>query len=685
MFTRSLAARRPLALVAAIVGFGLSTSMAGAAPATYTHTQTIPVPPASNYAGVGGGDGWGISLSPTSVYNVFHHSSQLTVACHRQSDASQCWPAKTVKDAGGNDFSSAGQSGTYLDQASGRLFIVGRRSSDETTGVVCFDTVAAEGAGSPFCGYTPLTGSGESTQPSMSNPLIIGGRLYALNPQNATGDTGGRNRMLCFDLAAQAPCAGQPYSVGVSGTVSTGSYPAPAATLLGTKAYFALRVDGAAAMHCFDTATNAPCAGSWPQPTAGIGPESIGGAFPVLSAAGTPTGLCLPEGPGSPCFTVDGAPLSVPANLDAALPRSSGWNGPAVTIGPRAYYASNEEQGGDSDRITCWDYLAGAACQHFPKAPTGAGYVYTVNPDPQRPDCLWVNADNGQAQIQNFDAYSGGACGTGAIRVISSAFVAPLAQCAPTKYLALRLVDPARSAYTSGTMTVADASGTPLPGATLSLDDTGTASLDGVPIDPSVGLPQFIIALTGAPAQQQAVTVELSWRADYDAACQTPGTLAEADPVPATPTPAAPAATPTPTPAPQGAVLAARAAPRLIGTARFGARSLRVGRTTTLSVAISNTGNAASTSGDVCVRLSPALVVLKVPKGVTVKGSVLCARRSAVDAGASTTVVRGIVVRGVSATRRASVRDGRDDGVSISGDTLRVLRLQTVRGGGVTG
>lgn len=682
MFTRLLATRRRLALAATAVGFGLLTSVAGAAPATYTHTQTIPVPPASNYAGVGGGDGWGISLTSSSVYNVFHHSSQITVACHRQSDASQCWPAKTVTDAGGNQFSSGAQSGTYLDQATGKLFIVGRHNADKTTGIVCFDTAAAEGPGSPFCGYTPLTPAGDSPQPSMSNPIAIGQRLYTLNPQNETGDPGAKNRLLCFDLATSAPCGGQPYSVGITGAVSTGSFPAPAIARLSSKLYFPLRVDGTTALHCFDTATNAPCGGAWPQPVPSIGAENVGAAFPVLSAAGSPTGLCLPEGPGSPCFTTDGAPLAVPASLDAALPRTSGWNGPAVTIGPRVYYASNEEQTGTGDRITCWDFLAGAACANFPKAPTGASYVYTVNPDPQRPDCIWVNADNGQAQIQNFDAYSGGACGTGAIRVISSSFIAPLAQCAPTDYVALRLVDPARSAYADGTVTIADASGTPLPGGqTLALDGNGSVSLGALKVDPAIGLPQFIIALTGAPAQQAAVTVELSWRADYDAACQTAGTAATPDPV-ATP---APTAAPTPTPAPQGAVLAARAEPRLVGRARFGARSVRVGKTTTLTVSITNSGNASSTSGEVCVRLSSSLVVLKVPKGVTVKGARLCARRGAIGAGSSTTVVRGIVVRGVVATRSATVRDGSNDGVTVTGDQLRVLRLQAPRAGGVTG
>lgn len=666
---------------------GLTAASAGAAPATYTHTQTIPVPPASNYSGTGGGDGWDIALTPDSVYNVFHHQGAVNVACHRQADASPCWPTKTITQ-GSAGFSSMAQSGTYLDQATKKLYIVGRRNTDATAGIICFDTVVAEGAGDPFCGFTELTPPGDANLAGQSDMLQVGRRLYVLNPQNTTGDAGARNRMLCFDVPTAAPCAGQPYSAGITGQVSAGQFPAPAATLIGGRIYFPLRVDGAARVHCFDPATDAPCAAGWPQPAPGISPEDVGSALPLLSASGAPTGFCLAEGPASRCFRLDGTALDLatdlPADLVAALPTTSGWNGPAVVIGPRVYYASNENSSGSGDRIDCWDFLSAAACAGFPKVPQNANYIYTVNPDPQRPDCIWLNADGGQAQIQNFDAFSGGACGTGAIRVISSAFIAPLAQCSPTKYLALRLVDPARTAYASGTVTIADASGTPLPGAAaLDLDGNGAVSLDAVPIDPKVGLPQFIIALSGAPAQQQAVTVELSWRADYDAACQTDGTKSQPDPV-ATPTPT-PAATPAPTPAPQGAVLAARAEPRLTGRARFATRSLRVGRTTTLKLAVTNTGNAASTEGSVCAKLSSALVILRVPRGVTVKGSTVCAKRTAVAPGATITAATGIVVRGVSATSEATARDGADDGVALSGDSLRVLRRQTTRGGGVTG
>src|SRR4051812_21557894 len=76
-------------LVAAIVS--ISGAVAGAAqsaPVTYSATITVPAPPASNFAGSsGGGDGWGVGLTSTQLFNVFHHSSITQVNCHNQSDA----------------------------------------------------------------------------------------------------------------------------------------------------------------------------------------------------------------------------------------------------------------------------------------------------------------------------------------------------------------------------------------------------------------------------------------------------------------------------------------------------------------------------------------------------------------------------------------------------------------------
>ena len=149
---------------------------------TYTATVVIPVPPASNYAGAGGGDGWAVALTSTAVYNVFHHNRTLNVACHLQKDASPCFSGavKTITDGSGNDFSTSGQPGLFLDQANGHLFVFATRTSDLTGGVVCIDTTKA----AAFCGFTALTPAGASPFSSFSsitNPVTVGTKWYAFN------------------------------------------------------------------------------------------------------------------------------------------------------------------------------------------------------------------------------------------------------------------------------------------------------------------------------------------------------------------------------------------------------------------------------------------------------------------------------------------------------------------------
>src|SRR5690242_14310100 len=69
-WTKSTRLRRgviALVAVGGLIGGGLAQAMTPAAAADttdYTATQTIPVPPASTYAGSGGGDGWGLAMTP---------------------------------------------------------------------------------------------------------------------------------------------------------------------------------------------------------------------------------------------------------------------------------------------------------------------------------------------------------------------------------------------------------------------------------------------------------------------------------------------------------------------------------------------------------------------------------------------------------------------------------------------
>ncbi|MBS0321758.1 MAG: hypothetical protein JSR18_14535 [Proteobacteria bacterium] len=496
----------------------LITHFAYAATVTYTSTQTFPVPPASTFAGSGGGDGWALAMTSTDVYNVFHHQGSLTVACHHQADAAQCWSPITVVDASSRNFATSGQPGLWIDPATARLYTYATRD-DATAGVVCFDTVVAATAGNPFCGFTALSAVGEAALAGngyLGNPSLVGSRAYSFNYVPGVGVAGTQNTMLCFDRSTLAACAGQPYTVAFDASnVAVGNFPEPAQVAIGNQIIVPIAtVSGGEQLACLNGTTAGGCGGVWPVSLGGGGyVGNAGAAFPLLSAGGTLQGLCLPNGAGT-CFGLDGALVPAPANLAAALPANDGWNGPAFVLGPRVYLAN-----GNVDQVFCFDYSTGNACVNFPIATPGAGYIYTTNPDPQRPTCVWINADYGTAQIQNFDAYTGGSCGSGDIRILAASFVAPGLACVPGTYVSLRLVAPTRGTYTSGTVMFTDGDGNPIPGApTLALDGSGSVDLTGLDLSTATGLPQFIITLVGA-GEPGSVVVTLTWTGADDPAC----------------------------------------------------------------------------------------------------------------------------------------------------------------------
>ncbi len=553
-----------------MLGFALPLPAgAGSTTVTYTANITIPVPPASNFAGSAGGDGWDLAMTPTAVYNVFHHnSSSLNVACHIQVDASKCWDtdAKTITDADGNNFTGSSHPGIYLDQATGKMYIYSTRTSDNTAGVVCVDT--KQPPASLFCGFTPLSAVGDGGITSV--PMKAGSNLYSFNyvtGATASGGTGGTaNTLLCFSLTSFAPCAAQPFSVNVgAGTFATSTFPVPFAAVIAGKILVPTVLSNGATtyvMGCFDPSTGASCAGSWPiaVPSSYIGTN--GSAFPLLNAAGVITGFCLPTGTDE-CFDLGGATVATPAGMSGVIGGNSPWNGPAVTIGARVYLPN-----GNGGQVECFSYATGAGCANFPKVLSNASYLYTVNADPQRPACIWVNSDSGSAQIQNFDAFSGGSCGQGAIRVLSSSFVVPTEACAPKKWLTLAVNTPPRAQYTSGSVDFLDSDANAIPGVpSQPLDGTGNVDLSTLALTST--LPQFLITLNGLQGSLGQVDLTLTWDATYDASCVSANVVATPPPTTTsttststtststtTPTTTTPTTTVAPTTAPQPVVLA---------------------------------------------------------------------------------------------------------------------------------
>jgi hypothetical protein len=556
---QSIATRAAAVAIVVFVGAGATASVASAEEAIYSATRSVAVPPASNFkTGGGGGDGWAVALSNTAVYNVYHHDSVLTVACHAQKNGEECFSPETIRDGEGHNFATSGHPGLYLDEVTGKLYVYATRTSDQTAGVVCIDTNKATEEPNPFCGFTALTPVGEGQMETgiseTSTPMLIGTHWYAFNMAGGKNVSGVENEMLCFDVGTDAACAGQPFSVPIGEGEVNYWYPGPPAAVVGSKAIVLLHVSGKARLVCFDDATSAPCAGAWPLTAEGLPPFEgeeeediwIGSPFPLLDKAGSVIGFCLPTG-ADECYDGEAKPVETPSGMTAAITANDEWNGPGVTIGPRVYVPNGQVGSGV---VQCYDFASHSTCANFPRSFENLGYLYTVNRDPQRPTCLWVNADNGTSQIQDFDAYTGEACGTGPVRGLGSQFVAPGEQCTPISYISLKVLQPERSAYTSGAITFTDGDGEPLPGLEeVALDTSGSLNLENMNLNSPTGLPQFLFRFNGLGEEVSSIEVQLTWRATYAESCAGEGRNVSRLGEPAPPKPEPPVVT-TPAPAP---------------------------------------------------------------------------------------------------------------------------------------
>jgi hypothetical protein len=361
---------------------------------------------AAAFRGSGGGDGWAVALSSSAVYNVFHHDSELQVACHFQADAEPCWEPETITDDDGNSFATSGQPGLWLDQSTGKLYVFATRWSDQRAGVVCIDTTEAAVNPDPFCGFTALTGDEESpiqgSISGVSDPTLVGSRWYAFNYVNEAPIAGSENKLLCFDVGTHTPCPGQPFAVSSEpGAADSDPYPPPAVVGIGSEVIVPQSFSGGEdQLACFDGTTESACPGAWPVDV-GFYNSYYGAAFPLLDDSGGLIGLCLPTG-ADPCYSLTGEAAATPPGMPAAIPQNSGWNGPGVVLGTQVFVPN-----GEYDEVDCFDYATGASCANYPLYPTELGLLYTVNRDPERPGCLWLNSDYGLAQIQNFEASTG--------------------------------------------------------------------------------------------------------------------------------------------------------------------------------------------------------------------------------------------------------------------------------------
>jgi hypothetical protein len=194
-------------------------------------------------------------------------------------------------------------------------------------------------------------------------------------------------------------------------------------------------------------------------------------------------------------------------------------NGPGLVLGTRIYIPN-----ANTNAVGCYDYAAQAECTNFPKVVANLHLLYTVNADPQRPDCIWVNSDSGTEQIQNFDAYTGGPCVQGQIRVFASDIVAPSSSCTPSSYTSLTVTDPPRSTYSTGSVEFENGNAAPLPGIPdEQLNSAGSVDLSSLALTTQDPLPQFVITLNGETSFPPQVGITLSWTGTYAPECTSGG------------------------------------------------------------------------------------------------------------------------------------------------------------------
>jgi hypothetical protein len=517
--------------VGSIVG-GATPARAAATPVTYQATGTQNFHLTQAYSLDEGGDGWAAAVGTNAVFNVTHHQPKLEVDCHYLSNGSSCWGGQKTVSAGPHQFATPVGAGIHLDTADGLLYVYAVETPQDTAGVECVNTtLPASTPGSQMsCGFTPLSAAGDAPlvpagpvypiHAGLSAPVQVGSNWYSFN-EVAGAQTGTRNKLLCFSLATFSPCASQPFALSYGGEALNAFQVATPAGYAGSNVF--VQVAGAQnILACFDTATNSACAGSWPKSVvvAGFG----GGPYPLNNTAGTTTGVCLPVA-GDPCWALNGTAVATPPGMAAAIQPNDLTNGPALVYDNRVYLPNLIHI-----QVDCYNYASQSGCANFPVRPAGLGLLYTVNPDPQLPNCIWVNSGSGPPQIQNLDAISGGVCQHGPIVIPSSTLINSSPVCEATTFLSLQLTNPSRSSYASAQVQFENSSGGSLGIPPRTLNASGYVSLAGLNLTAVTHYPQFVIVLTGQVGQVATMTYRLNWQAAYNPVCVSGGQKASTAP-----------------------------------------------------------------------------------------------------------------------------------------------------------
>ncbi|MCU1659132.1 MAG: hypothetical protein JWO57_3788 [Pseudonocardiales bacterium] len=482
-----------------------------------------------------GGDGYSVEGLGNNIYTVFHHSHvSTTVYCSTLTgDLCPGWTAQSsyvnptagtpLGTGGVGPYTTAGENGSFI--ASGKLYW-GVESQvavngQYAVGVQCLDLTTLLS-----CGFTQLdTQTVQATLPNRVIGMISSNGVPAANGNYYFFD--GAGNMLCF-----SPTAGACGQTNISGGRNagyldnlTGVY--YNASILTADQYVYVTFvdpDGTLYLSCYNTATPALCAPSFPinegTPADPRYPDFIA---PVLSTSGTLLGAC--DVYLGACYSPTGA--SMPTNPYAGFTSmgccAAPGFGDGAVVGSR-WYAGN----GITSRVLCWDFAAWTGTGVVPLCSGFSGprdsTIYTVRPLANLPGCMAANGND--AQIVIFNAQTGGtscASASQSVKLTPSDYYCDGHPGHATTWGTVSMTGLTGSEYASATVTLLGADGTPVPNWTNVPFPSGSTSIDisSLPVSGNTATLTAqvnLVAVSNIPAVQ-AARVQLSWVGDGIQVC----------------------------------------------------------------------------------------------------------------------------------------------------------------------
>ena len=353
-------------------------------------------PPVQAVTTATGGDGFSPILYRTpggvlQAWNIYHHlgATSPKVVCTDLATGQRCpggpWP-KVLNTApgplgtlGAGDIAST-MVEQYVHDPANPAKVYYPAVTASSVGVGCLDLAAAAN-----CGYSALSPTGGSPPVSSIGGFVAaGGNLYGIVSSGA---------VVCWTMATQSACGGQPYAPIVP--AANQPYVYGAVTVVAGKVFASTSSPGTGqqpSLGCFDPATATACAG-WAsaRPTGPAGSYNYND-YTAFDTNGAPVGACATT-TGSPdvttCYALDGSALAAPPG-PAALPAGVYAFPPEVVTDPAGHVRTYLPiwNGGYAGAALCHDWTTGTACAGLPgpiSHPTVNGgatrdYGYTYDP-----------------------------------------------------------------------------------------------------------------------------------------------------------------------------------------------------------------------------------------------------------------------------------------------------------------